>query len=80
MFGQSMTLYFSIWYLKGEIAKRVSLFIGAGVVAGSLGGLIAFGVSSISHSSIDKWRVSLSFIRPRQSLTCFSLYTDSLPY
>ncbi|GHJ88854.1 hypothetical protein NliqN6_5256 [Naganishia liquefaciens] len=57
MFGQSMTLYFSIWYLKGEIAKRVSLFIGAGVVAGSLGGLIAFGVSSINHSSIDKWRI-----------------------
>jgi MFS family permease len=72
MFGQSMTLYFSIWYLKGEIAKRVSLFIGAGVVAGSLGGLIAFGVSSINHSSIDKWRVS-------PSVTCLPIILTFLP-
>ncbi len=43
MFGQSMALYFSYWYKKNEIAKRVSFFIGAGALAGAFGGLISFG-------------------------------------
>ncbi|KAJ9119106.1 hypothetical protein QFC22_003597 [Naganishia vaughanmartiniae] len=57
MFGQSMSLYFAFWYRKNEIAKRISFFIGAGVVAGAFGGLLAFAVSSIEHSKIDKWRI-----------------------
>ncbi|KAJ9103229.1 hypothetical protein QFC21_002652 [Naganishia friedmannii] len=57
MFGQSMSLYFAFWYRKNEIAKRISFFIGAGVVAGAFGGLLAFGVSSIEHSKIAKWRI-----------------------
>jgi MFS family permease len=78
MFGQSMSLYFAFWYRKNEIAKRISFFIGAGVVAGAFGGLLAFGVSSIEHSKIAKWRVSrftsqdpfafcLTFLFPRRS-------------
>ncbi|KAI5451618.1 hypothetical protein NCC49_001599 [Naganishia albida] len=57
LFGQSMSLYFSIWYRKAEIGKRISMFIGAGVVAGSLGGLLAFGVAHIKDTSIAQWRI-----------------------
>jgi hypothetical protein len=38
-----MALYFSYWYKKDEIAKRISFFIGAGALSGAFGGLISFG-------------------------------------
>lgn len=57
MFGQSMALYFTFWYRKSEVAKRIGLFISAGSLAGAFGGLIAFGVSSLTHPLITKWRV-----------------------
>jgi len=57
MFGQSMALYFSYWYKKDEIAKRISFFIGAGALSGAFGGLISYGVSSIKNASIDLWRI-----------------------
>lgn len=41
LFGQAVALYYSYWYKKNEIAKRLSLFIGAGVAAGAFGGLLA---------------------------------------
>jgi sugar phosphate permease len=57
MFGQAVALYFSYWYTKSEISKRVALFIGAGALAGAFGGLISFGVAKIAHPKIEKWRV-----------------------
>ncbi|PVF99566.1 MFS general substrate transporter [Serendipita vermifera] len=56
MFGQAVALYYSMWYRKDEVAKRLGLFIGAGVLAGAFGGLIAYGVAHI-HSGIDTWRI-----------------------
>lgn len=57
MFGQAVALYFSYWYTKSEISKRVALFIGAGALAGAFGGLIAYGVARIHHPKIEAWRV-----------------------
>ncbi|KAF8172951.1 major facilitator superfamily domain-containing protein [Mycena galopus ATCC 62051] len=57
LFGQSMALYFTYWYLPTELSKRIGLFISAGSVAGAFGGLISFGVSSIKHSKIVQWRI-----------------------
>ncbi|KAH7096798.1 MFS general substrate transporter [Auriculariales sp. MPI-PUGE-AT-0066] len=57
MFGQAVALYYSMWYKKDEIAKRLAFFIGAGVLAGVFGGLIAFGVSHIHNPAIATWRI-----------------------
>lgn len=56
MFGQAVALLFSIWYTKPELAKRVGIFISAGSLAGAFGGLIAFGVNSMTSSVIEQWR------------------------
>lgn len=45
-----------MWYLKGELAKRVGLFISAGSVAGAFSGLIAYGVGHI-NSKLAAWRI-----------------------
>ncbi|KAH8799261.1 MFS general substrate transporter [Flagelloscypha sp. PMI_526] len=55
LFGQAVALYYSMWYKKDEVGKRLALFIGAGVVSGAFGGLLAYGVQHIK-SSIDTWR------------------------
>ncbi|GAO48440.1 MFS general substrate transporter [Saitoella complicata NRRL Y-17804] len=55
-FGPSVPLYYSYWYKRDEIAFRNALFIGMGALAGTFGGLIAFGVQHI-HSSISTWRI-----------------------
>jgi len=39
MFGQAVALHYSLWYKKDEIAKRLALFIGSGVLAGAYVGL-----------------------------------------
>ncbi|KAK4698779.1 hypothetical protein P7C70_g7490, partial [Phenoliferia sp. Uapishka_3] len=57
LFGQAMALYFTYWYLPTEVAKRVGLFIAAGSLSGAFGGLISYGVSSIKHSAIIKWKI-----------------------
>jgi MFS family permease len=56
LFGQAVALHYSLWYKKDEISKRLALFIGAGVLAGAFGGLIAFGVSHVK-GSIATWRI-----------------------
>ena len=35
MFGQAVALHYSLWYKKDEIAKRLAVFIGSGVLAGA---------------------------------------------
>ncbi|KAL7411142.1 major facilitator superfamily domain-containing protein [Mrakia frigida] len=57
MFGQAIAFYLTYWYKKEELAKRVGLFISAGSLAGAFGGLISFGVSSITNSKIPQWRI-----------------------
>jgi sugar phosphate permease len=47
---------FSLWYKRDEIATRIALFIGCGALAGTFGGLIAYGVSHI-HSTLSDWRI-----------------------
>ncbi|KAG0145001.1 hypothetical protein CROQUDRAFT_723661 [Cronartium quercuum f. sp. fusiforme G11] len=56
LFGQSVALYYSIWYKKNEVTRRIAIFIGAGALAGAFGGLIAFGVSHI-HGRLATWRI-----------------------
>ncbi|GAA6005448.1 hypothetical protein JCM10207_002985 [Rhodosporidiobolus poonsookiae] len=56
-FGQAMALYFTYWYRKNEIAKRIGLFISAGSLAGAFSGLIAYGVARIPNAALDRWRV-----------------------
>lgn len=55
-FGQAIAFYLTLWYLKGELAKRVGLFISAGSVAGAFSGLIAYGVGHI-NSKLAAWRI-----------------------
>ncbi|KAG0145003.1 hypothetical protein CROQUDRAFT_659198, partial [Cronartium quercuum f. sp. fusiforme G11] len=54
LFGQSVALYYSVWYKKGEISTRLAMFIGAGVSAGGFGGLIAYAVSTLGPNN---WRM-----------------------
>lgn len=70
MFGQAVALLFSFWYTKPELAKRVGIFISAGSLAGAFGGLIAFGVNSMTSSKIEQWRaLFLSASCPTAALT-----------
>ncbi|ORY28949.1 major facilitator superfamily domain-containing protein [Naematelia encephala] len=57
MFGQAMGFHLSLWYTKGDLAKRVGLFISSGALAGAFGGLIAFGISSVERTSIKQWQI-----------------------
>ncbi|GAA5856467.1 hypothetical protein JCM8547_008756 [Rhodosporidiobolus lusitaniae] len=57
LFGQAMALYFTYWYRKNEIAKRIGLFISAGSLAGAFSGIIAYGVARIPSPALDAWRV-----------------------
>ncbi|OZJ03566.1 hypothetical protein BZG36_03097 [Bifiguratus adelaidae] len=45
------------WYKRNEIATRISLFIGCGALAGTFGGLIAYGVDIIKGASLSDWRI-----------------------
>ena len=57
-FGPTVPFYYSIWYKREEIAIRNALFIGCGALAGAFGGLIAYGVSFVTGSSIGAtWRI-----------------------
>ncbi|GAA5830492.1 hypothetical protein JCM11251_002490 [Rhodosporidiobolus azoricus] len=57
LFGQAMALYFTFWYRKGELAKRIGLFISAGSLAGAFSGLIAYGVARIDNAALERWRI-----------------------
>ncbi|EGG08871.1 uncharacterized protein MELLADRAFT_104763 [Melampsora larici-populina 98AG31] len=56
LFGQSVVLYYSLWFRRGEMSKRMALFIGSAVVAGAFGGLIAYGVGHI-ETPMSNWRI-----------------------
>lgn len=48
--------YYSLWYTRAELGKRVGVFIASAPIAGAFGGLIAYGIQHI-HSSIATWRI-----------------------
>ncbi|ORY27004.1 MFS general substrate transporter [Naematelia encephala] len=80
IFGQAVVLHYSLWYKKNEIATRLAAFIGAGVLAGAFGGLIAYGVSHIK-SHIETWRI-LFLIEGCPSVVlgiCVCLFLPSRP-
>ena len=57
-FGPTVPFYYSIWYKREEIGIRNALFIGCGALAGAFGGLIAYGVSFATGSSIGAtWKI-----------------------
>jgi MFS family permease len=57
-FGPTVPLYYSMWYKRDEIAIRNAFFIGFGALAGAFGGLIAYGVSFWTGTSIGAtWRI-----------------------
>jgi MFS family permease len=81
MFGQAMAFHLSLWYTKGDLAKRIGLFISAGALSGAFGGLIAFGVNHIENAKIDNWRI-LFLIEGCPSLLlaiCVALFMPSRP-
>lgn len=40
-FGQVVSFYYSLWYTKHELSKRLAAFIGFGVLAGAFSGLVS---------------------------------------
>jgi MFS family permease len=57
-FGPTVPFYYTLWYKREEIALRNALFIGCGALAGAFGGLLAYGVSFATGSSIGAtWRI-----------------------
>ncbi|ORX36921.1 major facilitator superfamily domain-containing protein [Kockovaella imperatae] len=56
-FGVAVALYYSLWYTRDQLAKRLSLYIGMGSIAGAFGGLIAYGVSFIKTSKPAHWQI-----------------------
>ena len=43
-----MALYFTMFYKKTEVSKRIAMFIGAGSAAGAFGGLIRQALQPLS--------------------------------
>ncbi|GAA5892237.1 hypothetical protein JCM8208_001489 [Rhodotorula glutinis] len=56
-FGQAMALYFTMWYTRKELSKRIGLFISAGALAGAFSGLISYGVAKIKTESIEQYTI-----------------------
>ena len=81
MFGQAMAFHLSLWYTKRDLAKRVGLFISAGALSGAFGGLISYGVSSITHPKIPQYKI-LFLIEGVPSVLlaiCVALFMPSRP-
>ncbi|KAJ7215191.1 major facilitator superfamily domain-containing protein [Mycena rebaudengoi] len=57
-FGPVVPLYFSYFYTKEEMGARMAYFFGFAAVAGTFGGLIAFGIQH-SHVAVQTWRLLL---------------------
>ncbi|EJU01202.1 MFS general substrate transporter [Dacryopinax primogenitus] len=56
MFSPNMCIYWTYFYTREEIGKRLGIWFSCANVAGAFGGLIAFGVQNI-HGSIHNWRL-----------------------
>jgi MFS family permease len=81
-FGPTVPFYYSIWYKRDEISIRNAFFIGCGALAGAFGGLIAYGVSFATNSSVSPtWRI-LFLIEGLPTLVlalCIFLFLPSRP-
>ncbi|TNY24166.1 major facilitator superfamily domain-containing protein [Rhodotorula diobovata] len=56
-FGQAMALYFTLWYTRKELSKRIGLFISAGALAGAFSGLISYGVAKIKTDKLEQYAI-----------------------
>ncbi len=46
----------TVFYRRGELARRLAMFYAASNIASAFGGLLAFGVFQISSGSLANWR------------------------
>ncbi|KAJ9097419.1 hypothetical protein QFC19_006789 [Naganishia cerealis] len=77
----SLSSLVQMWSLMSVLFVHRFLFQNQGVVAGAFGGLLAFAVSSITHSAIAKWRI-LFLIEGLPSLVlavCVFLFMPTRP-
>ncbi|KZT51833.1 MFS general substrate transporter [Calocera cornea HHB12733] len=56
MFSPNMSLYFTFFYTRKEIGKRLGIWFACASIAGAFGGLIAYGVQHIK-SSVQLWKL-----------------------
>ena len=52
----NLTPIAATFYTKHEVGLRVAYWFGFGAVAGTFGGLIAYGVQQ-AHTAIENWRL-----------------------
>jgi len=52
-----MALYFTLWYTRKELSKRIGLFISAGALAGAFSGLISYGVAKIKTDKLEQYAI-----------------------
>ncbi|CAK7207473.1 hypothetical protein SEUCBS139899_010283 [Sporothrix eucalyptigena] len=48
--------YQTMFYRRGELARRLAIFYAASNISGAFGGLLAFGVFQIKGGILDNWR------------------------
>jgi MFS family permease len=54
-FGAGAPYYLSLFYQRGELAKRVSLLLGMSPLANCFAGALAYGITQIKHG-MEPWR------------------------
>lgn len=55
-FFPGVIYFLSVWYTRQEYGRRISFFWSFSSLAGSLGGLIAYGISQISNDTLETWQ------------------------
>ncbi|KAI3613202.1 major facilitator superfamily protein [Moniliophthora roreri] len=55
-FGPAVPLYFSLFYTKEEMGLRMAYWFGFAAVAGTFGGIVAFGIQH-ANVAISNWRL-----------------------
>ncbi|KIW77842.1 hypothetical protein Z517_07675 [Fonsecaea pedrosoi CBS 271.37] len=55
-FFPSIIFYQTLFYRRGELARRLAIFYAASNIASAFGGLLSFGVFQIHSTSLANWR------------------------
>ncbi|KAG2205801.1 hypothetical protein INT47_003984 [Mucor saturninus] len=55
-FFPGVIYFLSVWYTRQEYGRRISFFWSFSSLAGSLGGIIAYGISQISNDTLQTWQ------------------------
>jgi MFS family permease len=79
-----VTFYLSLWYKRGEQARRVAIFFSAATVAGAFGGILAFAIEKLEgKGGLHGWAwiVSMDILphRKRTNATISSSLRVSSP-